>query len=50
MAVQFIQAITIKSSKFPIELQEGCHLKKIKGKYYLIKTTIVYENSNARVS
>ena len=42
MAVQFIQAITIKSSKFPIELQEGCHLKKIKGKYYLIKTTIVY--------
>jgi hypothetical protein len=39
MAVKFIQATTIQTSKTPIELQDGCHLKKIKGKFYLIKTT-----------
>jgi hypothetical protein len=38
MAVQLIQATTIKSSKTPIELEDGCHLKKIKGMFYLIKT------------
>jgi hypothetical protein len=49
MAVKFIQATTIKSSKHPIELQEGCHLKKIKGIFYLIKTTeieIIYTIQN----
>jgi len=38
MAVILIQASTIKSSKTPIELEDGCHLKKIKGMFYLIKT------------
>ena len=38
MEVKFIQATTIKTSKTPIELEDGCHLKKIKGMFYLIKT------------
>jgi hypothetical protein len=38
MAVKLIQASTIKSSKTPVELEDGCHLKKINGMFYLIKT------------
>ena len=38
MEVKFIQAIVIKYSKTPIELEDGCHLKKIKGMFYLLKT------------
>lgn len=41
MEVIFIQAKTIKSSKFPIESQDGFHVKKIKNTYYLIKTIII---------
>jgi hypothetical protein len=49
MAVKLIQAITIKSSKEPIEMQKGCHLKKIKGTYYLIKNNTIelnFKNNN----
>ena len=41
MAVQLIQASTIKSSFQPIELQQNCHLAKVKGKYYLVKIKII---------
>jgi len=44
MEVIFIQAKTIKSSKFPIETQGGCHVKNIKGIYYLIKTITIQLN------
>jgi hypothetical protein len=40
--VKFIQATTIKTSNEPItDIPEGYHVKKIKGKYYLIKTTTI---------
>jgi hypothetical protein len=39
----FIQAKIITKSKYPIDLQEGCHLAKIKGMYYLVKTTTIVE-------
>ena len=38
MAVKFIQATTIKKSKTSIELEDGCHLTKIMGMFYLVKT------------
>ena len=42
MEVQFIQASTIKTSNDPItDIPKGYHVKKIKGKYYLIKTTVI---------
>lgn len=41
MAVKFIQASIIKSSCLPIQLQEGCHLTKVKGKYYLVKSNTI---------
>jgi len=38
--VKFIQALTIKKSNEPItDIPEGYHVKRIKKKYYLIKTT-----------
>lgn len=40
----FIQAKIIEQSKYPIDLQEGCHLVKIKGIYYLVKTITIEEN------
>jgi beta-xylosidase len=40
----FIQAIIIEKSKYPIDLKEGCHLVKIKGFYYLVKTITIEEN------
>lgn len=49
MEVKFIQATTIKRSDKAIALQEGCHLKKIRRWYYLIKTTIIeidYKHKN----
>jgi len=42
--VQLILATTIKSSKTPIQLEDGCHLKKIKGMFYLIKTYSIEVN------
>ena len=39
--MQLIQASTIKSSFQPIELQQDCHLAKVKGKYYLVKIKII---------
>ena len=40
MEVKFIQASTIKTSdKLITDIPEGYHVKKIKRKYYLIKTT-----------
>lgn len=44
MAVQLIQATTIKKSNEPIPPQEGYHVKKIKYWYYLIKTTTIEIN------
>lgn len=41
MEVKFYQAKIIKISKNPIELQEGCHLAKVKGIYFLVKTHII---------
>jgi hypothetical protein len=41
MEVILIQATTIKSSKTPIEIEDSCHLVKIKSKYYLVKTTVI---------
>lgn len=42
MEVKFIQATTIKTSNEPItDIPEGYHVKKIKRKYYLIKTIVI---------
>jgi len=43
MEVIFIQSTTIKKSKYPIDLQEECHLVNIKGMYYLVKTITIVE-------
>jgi hypothetical protein len=40
MEVKLIQATSIKTSDEPItDIPEGYHVKRIKKKYYLIKTT-----------
>lgn len=39
MVAQFIQAQILQKSKEYIQPIEGCHVKKIKAYYYLIKTT-----------
>lgn len=42
MEVKFIQALTIKKSNEPItDIPEGYHVKRIKKKYHLIKTTVI---------
>ena len=49
MEVKFIQATTIKTSNEPItDIPEGYHVKKIKGRYYLIKTTDFDMNYHAK--
>lgn len=40
MEVKLIQATSIKTSNDPItDIPEGYHVKRVKKKYYLIKTT-----------
>lgn len=39
MVAQFIQAQILQKSREYIQPIEGCHVKKIKSFYYLIKTT-----------
>ena len=40
MEVKLIQATSIKTSDEPItDIPEGYHVKRVKKKYYLIKTT-----------
>lgn len=40
MEVKLIQATSIKTSDDPItDIPEGYHVKRVKKKYYLIKTT-----------